>query len=144
MPIDAGQIVTADELLRLQPVTYQATASSDLAGAATNADVPGATITLTTTAANAVYVAVGVFDYDLQGTTTVIGTGMLAVDGTNQTAQALFQQGISTDRMTASQVWRGTLAAAGSHTLKLRGTLPSGMEMNATHTTLTVTIYEVV
>jgi hypothetical protein len=146
MTLGAGAIVTVDELLRLQPTTYHAIASSDLVGSVTTTDITGATLTFDTETANAVYVAEAVFDFDTTtpGTTT-IGVGFLNVDGSNQTSQSLFQVGAATanDRTSSTQRWRGTLATAGSHTLKLQGTVPANMEINATHTVLTVTIYEV-
>ncbi|HEY9416032.1 MAG TPA: hypothetical protein VIQ30_14810 [Pseudonocardia sp.] len=147
MSILAGENVTAARLNRMQPTTYYAVATSDLVGAATGADVVGATVTFSTTAANAVYVAQAIFDFDTSGAgTTTIGTGMLAVDGSAQAGQALLQVGAATanDRATAGQQWRGTLAATGSHTIKLTATIPANMEINATHTTLLLTVYEVV
>jgi hypothetical protein len=144
MALDAGAVVTADELRRLQPTTYQAIATADLAGSVTTTDVTGATVTLTTETDDAVFVATGVFDFDLTGAVTTTGQGFLAVDGTRETAEALLGAEVSTDRGTTTQMWRGTLGTAGSHTLKLQGTLPANMEINATHTTLTITIYEVI
>lgn len=151
MAILAGEIVTAGRLNRMQPTTYEAVASSDLGIGQTDQDVTGASVTLTTTAANAVYVAEATFDFDSIGTgSTTAAVGFLNVDGVNQTAQAVFQVGAGTanDRGTVTQQWRGTLASAGSHTLKLRGTTPgssgNGIEINGTHTKVLVTIYEVV
>lgn len=147
MPFLAGEIVTAARLNRIQPVPYQAIASSNLTGIQTNADIPGATITLTTLTNSAVYVCHGVFDAGITGANVAILSGGLSVDGAVQTARGLLQQaaGANNDRVTAAQEWRGTLATAGSHTLKLVGTCSDADNaFRATHTVIEVTIYEVV
>lgn len=147
MPFRAGEIVTAAALNRLQPVTYFADAGSDLVGPVTNTDVPDATVTFDTQAANAVFVAQAVVDFDTVGAgTTTIGTAQCVVDGVVQSGIATFQAGAATlnDRGTQAQMWQGTLAAAGSHTIHLEGTLPANMEINAVHTKILVTIFEVV
>lgn len=145
MPILSGQIVTAAQLTRLQPKTYRAVASTALAGPATSADVPGASITLTTETADAIYVAHAVFDYRLTGTPTTLGSGNVAVDGLIGTEYAIFRDGggSSGTSATVAQTYRGTLATAGSHTLKLVGSPVTGQQINV-YSTLTVTIYEVV
>lgn len=153
MPFSAGQIVTAQQLNRLQPVSYQAIASTDRTGTVTNQDVLGASITLTTETNSAVYVATGTFDFDVVSGQTLAVTaswsGGLAVDGTVQTARALVNSdGTGTQRFEASKEWRGTLATAGSHTLKLV-TTHSGADSvdcvtRSIHSVITVVIYEIV
>jgi hypothetical protein len=149
VPISSGQVVTAEDLNRLKPTTYRAVASANLVGIVADTDITGATITLTTETDNAVFVCTGVFDMDWQGAAAVANVivGKLFVDGVQETAQALAEQaaGANGDRISTSQTWRGTLATAGSHTLKLVGTVPDAdQKINSTHTTITVTIYEVV
>lgn len=144
MPILAGEIVTAARLNRMQPVPYEAVASAALNGPVTDTDITGASITLTTTAANAVYVARCFVDFDNDAAGTNFATVKLVVDSVAQSGQANYQQGVATDRATPGQSWKGTLASAGSHTLKLTGTLPAEVNINSGHTKLTVTIYEVV
>lgn len=148
MPILAFEIVTAGRLNRMQPVPYSAAASSDLGIGQTAQDIPGASITLTTVADNATYVAIGSFDFDGSGSgSTANAFGRLVVDGVVQAAEALYQVSSASAnvRSVITQTWSGTLAAAGSHTLKLQGTTPSGgIEINATHTRLQVIIFEVV
>lgn len=140
----AGETITAARLNRLQPTTYRAVATSTLSGPATNADVPGATITFTTQAASAVYKVEAVYDYRLTGTPTTLGSGNIAVDGSVQTEYALFRDGSGTINTgaTITQVYRGTLSAAGSHTIKLVASPVSGQQLNV-YSTITVTIYEV-
>lgn len=146
MTILAGDVVTAATLRRLQPKTYHADASAAIGPSVTDADVTGATITLTTETNNAIFVATGDFDFDYSGAATALEQGKLVVDTVTQAGTANCQDGTATsnDRRTHSRTWRGTLATAGSHTLKLTATLGSGITVNATHTGITVTIYEVV
>lgn len=145
MAILAGEIVTAARLNRMQPSPYEASITGTLVGPQTDADVPAATITLNTIAANAVWVATGVFDFDWTATTSTLCQGKLNVDSVVQTLQALAQitgSGVN-DRHTTSQHWSGTFAAAGSHTLKLIATIPTNVTVGG-HTRLHVTVYEVV
>jgi hypothetical protein len=144
----AGEIVTAGRLNRLQPVTYEAIASSLLTmTTATPADVPGASVSLTTTADNAAYKVIGVFDAEVLATSTsVLMLGKLVVDGTSQSGVAVY--GMDTlDRATVIMTWTGTLGSAGSHTLKLQGnltaSLATGGRFNQGDTKLTATITEV-
>jgi hypothetical protein len=144
MPILAGERVTAARLNRLQPKTYSVTSNALLSGSVTDSDVPGASISLTTETDNAVYLATAAADLDLSGATTNLGRCKLSVDSSIQSPEALFQAAAATDRVTASQQWRGTLGSAGSHTLKLVATLPASMDLRNIHTGLIVVIYEVV
>ncbi|MFH9269184.1 hypothetical protein ACH4KN_33775 [Streptomyces sp. NPDC017546] len=147
MPILSGQIVTAGQLTRLQPKTYDAAGTGNIVGSGvTDVDVPGATITITTETAGAVCVVETTFDYDFTGGTTTLGAGRLVVDGTGESRYALFQQGpgSSADRVTAGQTYRTVLGAAGSHTLKLVATVPTNMNLIGAYTSLVATVYEVV
>ncbi|QJT04347.1 hypothetical protein G9272_32025 [Streptomyces asoensis] len=140
----AGETITAGRLNRLQPATYRAAATSALAGAATLADVPGATVTFTSETANAVYVVNAVFDYRLTGTPTTLGSGNIHVDGVVQAEFAVFRDGGGSagTSATVTQVYRGTLGAAGSHTIKLVASPVAGQQINI-YSSITVTIYEV-
>lgn len=144
MPIPAGGIVTAGQLSRMQPVPYKAVAASALVGPQSNADIPGASITLTTQAPNAIVVAEAVFDFDPSSSISSLANGRLVIDGSGVGEFAVYQSiGATQDRQGTPQNYRETLAAAGSHTLKLITTLPTNMTMNV-YTTLIVTVYEVV
>lgn len=85
-------------------------------------DVNGATLTFTTPAANTVVKVTSYWDVATSGgTDTFIGT--LYVDGVvNTQGEAHVEGAGTTGRNTESQGWTVTLAAAGSHTLKLRRT----------------------
>lgn len=147
MPFRAGQIVTAGQLNRIQPRPYHAEATVDLVGAVGAADISGATVTFDTLATNAVATVWAFVDFDTTGAgTTTNATVSCVVDGVTQSGVATFQVGAATanDRGTPGQTWQAVLAATGSHTIKLQGTLPTNCEVNAVHTKLTVVVFEVV
>lgn len=144
MPILSGQIVTAADLNHLKPTTYLATQTADVSGSVTNADLTGLSITLDTETDNAIYFAVAFLDFDHSGSTTTVAVGKFQVDGVTQGGEVVYQQGISTDRMTPGNTWRGTLATAGSHTLKMIATIPANITCHITNSKLHVVIYEVV
>ncbi|MFJ8866712.1 hypothetical protein ACIRD6_13280 [Streptomyces sp. NPDC102473] len=146
MPIPAGGIVTAGQLGRMQPKPYDAVGTSNLVGPVTDGDVPGCSVTFTTTTANAVATVVIAVDFDFTAATTTLGSGRLNVDGVGESKYTIFQQGpgTSTDRATGGQTYRVTLAAAGSHTLKITATAPTGMLITGVYTSLVATVYEVV
>ncbi|MFE2019893.1 hypothetical protein ACFW9O_17840 [Streptomyces sp. NPDC059499] len=146
MPFLAGQKVTAGQLNRVQPVTYEAVGTTTQDGPLTDADVTSCSVTFNTTTANATAVVNCSFDYDITVATTTLGSGRLNVDGVGESRYATFQQGPgnASDRMTAAQSYRVILAAAGSHTLKLTFTVPTGMRLTGVYTSLVATIYEVV
>ncbi|MFE0727956.1 hypothetical protein ACFW2X_06830 [Streptomyces antibioticus] len=137
----SGEMLTAQRLNRLQPKTYRAVATSTLVGAASSADVPGASVTLTTETASAIYVVDAWFDYDLTGATTLLGSGNVAVDGVIHTEFAVFQANVANDRSSVGHTYRGTLGAAGSHTLKLVASPVASQTVNI-YSSITVTIYE--
>lgn len=121
------------------PTPSRATASATLNLTSTITDVTGASVTVTLTRTMN-YIAWGVFDGEaVIGSSTTLAIGYLAVDGSQQTEQAIFRALTNGERDTVSQVWSGTLAA-GSHTLKLQGWSAgsSQFRFNQTHTTLTI------
>lgn len=146
MPFLAGQIIEADRLNMLQPKTYYAQASGALGGVVVGADVPGATVTFDTLTDNAVAVVVVQADFDLGGATLGLHSLNVNVDGVATPIFAVFAQspGTNTDRVTASTVSRVSLGAAGSHTVKLTGSVPLAASVINVYTALNVTTYEVV
>lgn len=144
MPLGAGAKLRAATANLFQPTDYFATATADLSSLSTDVDIVGATVTFTTINANAKYTARAVFDMDLIGASTTIIRGKLVVDGSTQAAEGLFEAEVTTDRSTVPQQWNGTLASSGSHTIKLRGTTTANTNIRLTHTTLSVTITEVI
>ncbi|HEY9410313.1 MAG TPA: hypothetical protein VIP77_12090 [Jiangellaceae bacterium] len=144
MPILAGQVVTAQQLTRLQPVSYNAAGSGTIAASSTNADVTGATITLTTETANAVYKAWCVWDFNTTAAPGASSTARMALDSVGQSPVATFRGDNSAERGTVAQVYRGTLPSAGSHTFKLIATTATNTECLGANCSITVEINEVV
>lgn len=102
---------------------FQGKATATLTLTTSFADIVGATVTLTTTGANAIYIAVASFDAFLSAAGAGVAfLGHLIIDGVaHPDGGALFTQQTTGDRATISGTWMGTLASAGSHTLKLQG-----------------------
>lgn len=146
MAILAGEIVSASRLGRMQPRLYDAACTATAGITTVETDVTGATITLTTEAANATYQVTGVFYFNQVATTNNDPQGKLSVDGVSSARIATFGGQVAGDEATTTQVWTGTLPSAGSHTLKLRTVAPanSQWEIVATHTVIQVLIFEVV
>lgn len=149
MTIFAGEIITAARLQALQNVVYDAACTADTALTGTVVDITGATVTFSTTFANAKARVSWVADLDATNATAAIAAVYLAVDGVDQAApMAIAEQGTSNDsRYTVAQQSTVTLAAAGSHTIKLRGRVVSGtgtVTAKQTHTTLRIVVQEVV
>lgn len=113
----AGQKVTATILNNHVIKTLEARSSADETVTTTETDVNGATLTFTTPVANTIVTIDSYWDV----TSTVAGDlliGTLYVDGTKSTQGEA--HGGFVNRGTVAQGWTATLAAAGSHTLKLR------------------------
>ena len=146
MTLLAGEVVTADRLARLQSTVWRIISDDNLTLTTTETDIPGASVTVTTVADDAVYTVVGVFDMDTSSTGGGILQGRLEVAGVTQTEEA-HGRGETTGRDTNVMTWNGTLGAAGEHVFTLRGqrTGASGTQIiRAVHTNAIVTIYEVV
>lgn len=144
MGFAAGETPTAARLNLIQCVPYDATGSANLALAATEADVPGASITLTTLTNGAIYVAQAVFQFDITTATTNFATGACYLDGVALSGQARWAGANATDFATGMQIWKGPVGTAGSHTFKLRGSMSSGtgIQILGAFTKIIVTIYE--
>jgi hypothetical protein len=140
----AGETVTAGRLNLIQPATYDATGSTNLALATTEADVAGAAITLTSLTANATYIAQAVFQFDITTATMAFASGVCQLDGSSLSGNARWAAANNTDFATGAQMWRGPVGTAGSHTFKLRGSMSSGtgIQILGAFTKLIVTIYE--
>lgn len=93
----------------------KAAASSNAVLTTTATDLPGATISFTTSEPNTQLLITGVFDMD-QSSGGDIGIGSCVVDGVAQSGAANFYGGRSCN----SQTWLVTLVSAGAHTAKLQ------------------------
>lgn len=130
-----------------KPMILSAAATATMDLTTTEVDITGATITFTTLKANARFMCTGSFYFASIGVANSgVASGKLSVDGANQPAFANFTGDVATPaRQNLAQTWIGTLAAAGSHTLKLRGVGASATaahRINATSTTITVMVFE--
>ncbi len=148
MAFSAGQTITAAQLNRIQPLPRVARATGNLTLTTSVQDVPGATITVSTSAANAIYVVTGVFDCDVtsySGDPAILGG--LYVDGAGVTGSAVWLGRATAWRVTAAGTWSGTLASSGSHTLKLvanKNVNAGTYTVLSGSTALTLHVYEVV
>lgn len=145
--IAPGTTVTATMLNRLRERIYSAVASADLVGAgAASAAITGATVTFTTDTANAEAEVEATFDFDHSASTSTVATGELFLDGTKQGGECVYQQGTASanDRMTPGSNWVVPLGTAGSKTLDLRATAPTGITVHQTNTRFKVKVREVV
>ena len=113
-------------------------------------DVAGATITVVTTKVNAQFLCIGSFYVSMLAASAGIAIGKLHVDGVVQAGFANFTGLSSTpERGNVAQSWIGTLASAGSHTLKLRAVGPGqtgtpltpAHRINTVSTTITVLVF---
>lgn len=135
MTFTAGQKLSTADLDTIGSVSIQfigAAATTHQAMTTTAADITGTSLTFTTQYANTKIAIWAVYDVDQTGTTsTFVGTCL--VDGVAQSGEAHNQ----TVRCTCSQMWITTLAAAGSHTVKLQGKYAGGTDTvstNSVHT----------
>lgn len=144
MPVLSGDIITAATLNRLQPKTYSATASSNLAGSATDTDVPGATVTFNTETDSATVEIKAAVSYNWTANTAV-ATVECWQDSTPLTGKAICDPDNTTGRVTAYQEWKVSPGIAGSYTFKLVGeSIPVSMTIDATHTAIHCTVTEAV
>lgn len=115
--VAAGAFATAADVNSLGQNEFTANASSVTQSVTTSlADLAGATLTITTPAANTKVSVTGWFDFESNGGTD-INLGLCAVDGVLQTGECHWQ---GAGRITTSQHWTITLGAAGTYVIKLR------------------------
>jgi hypothetical protein len=145
MALTAGQRLTTTNLS--QPFVVQAYCSSSLTQSTnTAADIVGATVTFNTVGTNVQALIQGVFDMATTTPAANFALGTCVVDGGAALgAECVLENDTTNYRGTGTQVWLVTLAAAGSHTIKLQGNLTSSAGVctfNASHTGITVTVFD--
>lgn len=140
-PVAGGQIRGANTPA---PYVVSAAASGNLTtGSSTPADIPGATITITTVQNNASVLVNGVFDIMTATAANVAAIGTCLVDGAVQTAEAIRIIVTAQTRETVAQNWPISLPTPGSHTIKFQGACGGGSAtFNQTHTTLTALVLD--
>jgi len=102
------------------PTSLEAAASSDATITTSVADIPGATLTFTTSTVNAVAVVTAIYDWRLTATGTGYCYGEVTVDGVLDSRKALFVSQSAETRLPGIVRKRFVLASAGSHTIKLQ------------------------
>lgn len=142
MGTNAGDTIIAPGAF---PAVFASACSTLVDLTTTEVDITGATVTFSTTKANAQFLCIGSFYFSMVAANNGVALGKLNVDGTNASGFVNFTGLFSTpERHNLAQSWTGTLAAAGSHTLKLRGVgsaAVAAQRVNATHTTITVLVF---
>lgn len=147
MSFAVGERATAFRLNNLQPHYHTATGSANITLSGVLTDITGATVTFDTYTAGAGYVAYADFCIDVVTATTERAEGALLVDGVAASARARWSGEVTTDFGTVGQNWTGTIAAAGSHTVKLqanRSGAAGQLDVVAAFTKFTIIIFEVV
>lgn len=147
MSFAVGERASAFRINNLQPHFHTATGSANLTTSGVLTDITGATVTFDTVTAGAGYTAYADFCYDVVVATTERAEGALLVDGVAASARARWSGEVTTDFGMASQNWTGTIAAAGSHTVKLqanRSGAAGQIDVIAAFTKFTIVIFEVV
>ncbi|MEV0267727.1 hypothetical protein AB0H43_03045 [Hamadaea sp. NPDC050747] len=86
----------------------------------TQTDIPGCTASITTTRANAKVAIRGSFDMNMKATNGAIALGVCMIDGVAQARTATYAGATNGARATVTGVWRATIAAPGTYTIKLR------------------------
>ncbi|SCL32984.1 hypothetical protein GA0070616_4605 [Micromonospora nigra] len=133
---------------RLASAQYHAASTSARSLTSTTYnDLTGAAVTVTTLRPGAMYLALWSADCELTATGSATATVRLDAAGTvlPQLALANFANVTTGARMSAAQFAIGTLGAAGEHVMKLQASRAVGtgtVRVNATHTTLTVIVFE--
>lgn len=148
----AANVLKTDDALEaarfVAPIqTKTAAASATLSLTTSEQDVSGATLTVTTLAANAKALVFAVFNARVvSASASAQINGFLNVDGSTITAPvARFLNTTNSSRATVAQVWEVSLATAAAHTFKLRGSISAAggtYEILAPDTTITVMVVE--
>lgn len=108
-------------------------------------DVPGTSITFTTSAATATVVAVWVADYEVLVAAAATGVTMLRMDGVTGSKAATFEATVAGERGTTAQ-FEVLTVAPGSHTAILRANRAGGadgqLRTNPVHTSLLLLVLQ--
>lgn len=116
-----NKIITVDaSILSHVPTSLEQACTADTVMSTSVADVTGASLTFNTTVANTIAIITVEWDWRLFTTGTGYCRGIVNVDGSDLPKQALFVAQSAETRVNGFMRQRVTLAAAGSHTIKLR------------------------
>jgi hypothetical protein len=126
--------------------TYSANSTSNLGNFTTEADVPGASVSVVVTGSNATVIVHGQFDFNCTApSANVTLIGYLNWNGSDRSEQAVFVAGAVTARACCARTWRITGVTAGTYTAKLRAScnvLSTNNVAQFPHTGLTVEVID--
>lgn len=127
--------------------THHQAATSPVTANPGPSNLTGCAFTFTTTRANAVAIVNLVIDWDPDNQTLATYIGFIALNGADITnPQVIFENNVTTsNRATHPQNYLVPIPTAGSHTIQARVQRASGTGLvvaNATHSTLTATVYQ--
>lgn len=140
----AGQKVRASDLNRACPITFEQECTADYTITSSFGDVTGASITITTSVANAVCIIEANFDFRLVTAGTGYCRAYAMIDGTRHARELPFTFPAAEARTTGTLRIKTTLATAGSHTIKLQAKKDGGggsALFAANSTVLLLTVY---
>jgi hypothetical protein len=122
---------------------YHAAATGNLSVTGTEADVPGASVSVVVRGNSSTVVVIGVFDEQTNASSSASVSGFLNWNGSDRSEQAVTQTGdAAAVRGTVAQCWVITGVTAGTYTAKLRGSGTTGGTIRGTHTTITAMVWE--
>lgn len=140
----AGENLTAGRVNRLAPKPYWAQANNTLPASSSAVDVPGASITFSTETAGATVVVNWQAAFYHSGVAGALNSVVAVLDTSTVAPMVAFgRQQANTDNVQGAATWQTTIASAGSHTIKLRGTTGTNCVIQI-YTALSITVYEVV
>lgn len=139
----AGQKIRASDLNFATGTEYEQECTADYTITGSYGDVTGATITFSTSVANAVCIINADYDFRLVTTGTGYCYGAVMIDGTRHARQRLFTFQSAETRTGGHMRIKTTLASTGSHTIKLQAKKDSAGSalFAATSTVLGLTVY---
>lgn len=140
----AGDIVTAQRLNRLQPVTYRAKASAAVAGPQSATVIGGCSVTFDTETNGALAVVHWTADSRNTGAVaTQIATQARLDTSTTSDVFTVWSGTVSGDKATVGTNTTFTITTAGTHTIDLVVSMSTSNQINV-YTALLVQIFEVV
>jgi hypothetical protein len=124
--------------------SYGADSTANLASFTTEADVPGATVSVVVTGSNATVIVYGQFDFLVQSPSGIVTMiGFLNWNGSDRSQQCVYENASGTGRACVARTWRITGVTAGTYTAKLRASSSVNSANNAVefpHTGLVVEV----
>lgn len=122
MSFSPGQFITAQRLNRLQPHAHWAGASSTVAPSATNADIPGVTVSIVVETSGALAKISWSTVWYYTGIPGGLSSSRALWDVNPSPVLAINQDAANGDKGQGSMVWLATITPAGTYTFKVQTT----------------------